>query len=306
MHEKHSPEPKTTFEAQESVDAISKLGRVATHMMEQGERLGGMYEVLELDDAELSHALRRNYLRNTYRLTEKIQEEKPDYVIYLDKSGRPVAWLENELYDDFVNDPDNENDPWPKPQSIFLNIDREHWRDATGGKEYGSGQVDVNHVDQSVIDSLRSILLEQEPKAGAEIGELASMLDGKRVLIVDEVKFTGDTLKIAEKLLERAFPDATFTTHHWMTSPKAAVKDARSSGLPDVPVWYRQKAEWGRGVGNRSFDTARASTSWRQRNGAMFLSRRFEKPDEPSLQLRAEIKQLAREYRDGRYGSVVY
>jgi len=285
-----------------------KLGEVAlTGSQHEGDNQPAEYEILELDgDPDLSRAMRRNYLRNTFRLTEKIQESTPDYVLYLDKSARPVAWLENDLFEDFVYDPDNEHEPVKKPETIFLNIDREHWREQTGGKEFGSGQVDVKDIDAGVIDSLRSIFLRKEPDAQKSPSEQESLLDGRKILIVDEVRFTGDTLKIAQELIKAAFPDATLDTHHWMTSPKSADPRAKSTGLPDVPVWYKQNAEWGRGVANRNFASSRQSESWRQRTGAIFLSTRFPKPDKNSLKLRSELAQLADEYREGVYGSVVY
>ena len=274
--------------------------------LDANEQADSDYEILALDDPELSYAMRRSYLRNTFRLTEKIQDTKPDYVIYLDKSGRPVSWLERELYDDFIETAAGEDEPHPEPQTLFLNIDREHWREHTGGKEFGSGQVSVDDIDDEVIDSLRSILLEREPGDGEDVAELESMLDSKKVLIVDEVRFTGDTLKIANKLLEAAFPTAEFATHHWMTSPKAADPNAKSTGLPDVPKWYLQNAEWGRGVANRNPDKSRKSKSWRQRIGALFLSTSFDRPDPASLKLRKEFKRLAQEYRKGIYGDVEY
>ncbi len=303
--------------------ADKALGRTAIEGWQSDAEVGSSdYEILDLDNHDKSFVMRRSYLRSTFRLTEKIQKYKPDYVLYLDKSARPVSWLERELHDDFAEAAAEDGDePEPKTNTLFLNIDREHWRDQTGGKEFGSGQVTVKDVEQETIESLRAIFLNNVPEdvAGTEdlkrklsesseedISDQPSLLDGKKVLIVDEVKFTGDTLKIAQKFLETAFPDAEFATHHWMTSPKAVDPNAKPTGLPDVPVWYRQDSEKGRGVANRDVYKSRKSASARQRVGEVFLSTSFNEPDSAAIKLRSEFKRLAQEYRHGVYGTVEY
>lgn len=47
------------------------------------------------------------------------EREKPDHVIYLDKSARPVSWLVNTFWKDFSEE--------ERPSHSYLNIDRLPW-----------------------------------------------------------------------------------------------------------------------------------------------------------------------------------
>lgn len=256
--------------------------------------------------------LRMEYITLTDKLIETIQEgafvkdpetgkveQKPfDNVIFLDKSARPVSWLVRALWDRLAFDEDGSQTPMPKMN--FLNIDREQWIGSVD--EEGTGLVDVSHLSPSIIRSLRSIFVvpnHKGPKIDEAIDDAPATIDNKNVLIVDEVRSTGRTMNIARKLLNRAFPTTHFETACWMGGQTAKYVKSSSRGRTltygnaDLPVWYREDSEFGRGVGNRQVDHLPDGTSRTQQLGRWFLSRRFKTVDQDSLQLRKEIEYLA-------------
>ena len=223
------------------------------------------------------------------RATGERSIKKPDYVVWLDKSARPVAWLTQELWPKLAAE---HGKPTPEmPQFRFVNIDKEQWINTIGSS--ARGYVNVDAVDKSVIRSLRSIFvapLYKKDGLGPEIDSAPSELDGKVVLIVDEVFSSGETIEIANKFFRRAFPNTTFETAYWMGG---VVQKGTATGNADLPVWYNSRSEYGRGVGNRDFGRSSRSESITQRLGAYFLSTRMPEEDPLSMKLRREIKQLA-------------
>src|ERR1035437_6851943 len=72
------------------------------------------YEILRAyKKSETDESLRTRYLRYTDELIGKIENEGADYVVYLDKSGRPVSWFVDELWKDFAGSK-------PKPGTKFV------------------------------------------------------------------------------------------------------------------------------------------------------------------------------------------
>jgi hypothetical protein len=223
--------------------------------------------------------------------TGERQTEKPDVVVWLDKSARPLAWLTKELWPKLAPDSDSDEVP-PMPKFMFVNIDREQWVNSVDPE--GAGGVDIERVDQSIIRSLRSIYVEPKYKRNGiteEIDTAPTQLDGKTILIVDEVRATGRTLDIAKKFYQRAFPTAKVAGMHWMSGVAATKQGAL--GNRDLPVWYKSDEQTGRGVGDREATISQRSSNTTQRLGAWFLSTRLEGPDEPSHTLREELHQLA-------------
>lgn len=255
--------------------------------------------------------LRSEYVQLTddliYKMTEGVSVkdletgetriEKPDYVIWLDKSARPVAWLAKDLWPTLAADKDGHLPKMPKFR--FVNIDREQW--VTQVDPEGVGHMDIDRVDQSIIRSLRSIFVSVPNKQQGlteEIDTAPSELDNKTIMIVDEVRSTGRTLDIAEKFFKRAFPTTKVATAHWM---KSLVAKDMAVGNADLPVWYKEKDVQGRGVGNRDEVLSRSSPSRTQRLGSWFLSTRLSDPSDPSSrQLRKELSQLAKDAHDGK------
>ena len=184
------------------------------------------------------------------------------------------------------------------PEFRFLNIDREQWVNTIDPE--GAGLVNIDLVDKSIIRSLRSIFMNvDELKHGLtdNIDTKPTELDGKTVLIVDEVRASGRTLQIAESFIKRAFPETNVAGTHWM---KGQTLKGGAVGNADIPVWYKQWDESGRGVGNRDERKSRHSHSTRQRLGGWFLSTALPELDPRSAQLRRELSQLAGDAADHR------
>lgn len=229
--------------------------------------------------------------------TGEYRSEKPDVVVWLDKSARPVSWLTKELWPTLAADADG-NVP-DMPEFRFINIDREQWVNTIDPD--GTGFMNVDLVSPSVVRSLRSVFISPELKEDGlkpELDSTPTELDGKTVLIVDEVRASGRTLDVASKFFQRAFPGAKFATTHWMASI-AQLRDPRgfavAQGNADLPVWYKEHDISGRGVGNRDERRSSQSHSRTQRLGAWFLSTRLMDNDPESRQLRKELKQLAKD-----------
>ena len=151
----------------------------------------------------------------------------------------------------------------------------------------------MDKIDKSVVRSLRSIFV--SPKAKGDkiseaIDDAVSELDGKTILIVDEVYSSGRTLQYAREFFKEAFPTSSVATAHWM---RGVSKKGEAMGNRDLPVWYKKDTMYGRGIGNRDATLSQKSNNTTQKLGAFFLSRRLPEPDEKSLQLRTELKHLA-------------
>ena len=220
----------------------------------------------------------------------EIVTRKPDNVIFLDKSARPLAWLVRELWNKLAIDDNGQIAEMPDMN--FLNIDRNQWVNTVDHQ--GNGTLDVDRVDDSVIRSLRSIFVSPMHKSTGitdEIDNVPASLDEKYILVVDEVFSTGRTMNIAEKMLERAFPSAHIAGFHWMS--EVATK-GQAVGNADLPIWYKKDSPLGRGVNDRMKNpSGQESANITQKLGAWFLSTRFNKPDELSMMLRDDMKQLA-------------
>jgi hypothetical protein len=232
--------------------------------------------------------LRSRYVTLTDSLIHRLEGHDgwvPHYVVCLDKSGRPVAWLVRALWPVLARTPgtDFADAVIPSmPAFRFVNIDREQWWAFTGGSEFGV--IDVSKVPADSIAKLRRVFLPRtEPPT--------AWLDDKRVLVVDEVKNTGDTLQIARGLFERAFPTADVRIAHWM-DPGNFTDPSGMRRTSDVPVWYRADTWQGRLVGNR-LDSANPRTTRRNVEASLFLSTRPVVPDQRGRRLRLEAAQLA-------------
>jgi hypoxanthine phosphoribosyltransferase len=223
--------------------------------------------------------------------TKETRTEKPDCVIFLDKSARPLAWFVDALWDKLAPEAGSTEVP-KKPEFKFLNIDRNQWVNTIDPE--GVGTIDVDKVDTSVIRSLRSIFIEPKYKRNGltpDIDSAPTQLDHKTVLIIDEVNTTGRTLQFAKAFIKKAFPTTKVAGMYWMQDTTVLSNGYRMNA--DAPVWYKQKSEYGRGVGNRYDNSNRQSVNLTQRLGAWFLSSRFPQVDQQALQLRREMKQLA-------------
>lgn len=263
-----------------------------------GNDAGPSWKILE------SAARRSRYVTITDRLIHRL-ERVPDpgrsHILYLDKSGRPVAWLVRALWPLLARTPGTSYSGGhvpPMPTMSFANIDREQWWDVTGASE--TGMIDVGRVPVEQVAQLRMAYLRRRPDRldPARSWELPTWLDGRTILVVDEVRASGDTLTIAEGLVRRAFPQCDVQSVHWMAPP--VQRDRRSGVAQQIenPVWYSSDIVEGRLVGNRM--APGRGSNWRGRIAPLFLSTVPYQQDTRGLQLRREVGRLARDVAERR------
>lgn len=263
------------------------------------ERTDGSWKTddqLKTEYVQLTDSLINRMLGGLVTYDTEVEKAKPfDFVVWLDKSARPLAWLTKELWPILASDRDGN---LPKmPEFKFVNIDRNQWTTEVDPENIGS--TDVSNISPTIIRSLRSIFLKNpnDKKNGLieEIDEAPTIFDGKSILIVDEVRSSGKTLNYAESFFRRAFPDSVVDGAYWM-SRMHRTKEG-SEGNADIPVWYSDKTSAGRGIGNRNIDLSLKSKNRTQRLGARFLSTALQEDDPLSVRLRLEFKQLANDVR---------
>lgn len=230
-----------------------------------------------------------------------------DYVIYLDKSARPVAWMTRELWPELA-EPNEEGEYPHMPEMRFLNIDRLPWR-VDPAVEIGREPSNFREPTQEDIEGLRSIFAMPGKTADGP-----SPLDGKRILIVDEVFDSGDTMRVSTELVGRAFPGSKVKGSFWMVERGIATDKFQSVKVNDTPVWYEKDEESGRGIFGQVPEGA--STANKKTNltaGAhQFLSTRPYIPaanadgeliidtiDQRGMALRRDVKRMAKALRDG-------
>ncbi len=236
---------------------------------------------------------RMRYLQLTDNLIRQMVEKETEVAIFLDKSARPVAWMVHALWDQLVPPAKPDGTAYKEPELKFLNIDREQWEAVVGRTE--DGMIDVGTIPHERIDELRKVmapvgkLVEEEDPAPE-----ASMLSGKKVMVIDEVRVSGDTLRIADRILNRAFPDASeIVPVSWMDGQVKVDPRSGQRSNTELPIWYNERRVTGRGVGDRDTTKAANSASERSRIGRYWLSTRFKEPDTEGIQLRRETKQMA-------------
>lgn len=251
--------------------------------------------------------------------------EPVDHIIYLDKSARPVSWLVDEFWQDFTDE--------PEPERSFLAIDRRVWlRDYMGlelkGNEYvieengelrlaDSGVVDRNFskIPRETLARIRALYIpggiqSEDPR---EIFATPTVLDGKNLLIVDEVERSGSTLYIAKKLLKAAIPKLKSVKKHVFWSDNEEKLDNGETQMGKTPVWYPEDHNDWRGRGVKDINPAYYEEMYRnnptpdnraRRYGAIVLGEPLvspeEEPGQPSWHLRAEIHKMHEDYEKGR------
>ena len=218
-------------------------------------------------------------------------ERKPiDFIVWLDKSARPVSWLTKELWPQLGVD--EEGNDVTMPAFRFVNIDREQWTSEVDPNNVGKTYVD--ELSPTIIRSLRSIFLsnpsDRPDSLDESIDDAPTQFDGKTVMIIDEVRSSGRTLDYATSFFKRAFPEGSFVGDYWMSG---MTTKGEAVGNADIPVWYSDETSKGRGVNNRNIDLSLKSKNRTQRLGARFLSTAFKDDDPLSVQLREEFHQLS-------------
>jgi hypothetical protein len=239
-----------------------------------------------------SEGMRAKYVENTERLLDTIrhgfadeggpEHDHADVVFYLDKSARPVSWLVREFWQVFSDT------NTPEPQTHFLNL---HANESPGGARPSREDM-IKLVQEGNFDSYISAMREVYPD-----------MAGKNLLVVDEVSVSGSTEELAYQIFRRAFPDAHIKSAAWMQAGKR--EDRRGNSYPtEIPVWYKKTSDSGRGVSGINPEKSHDSISSTQRAGADILSTRPDEPDLEAVQLRREIRQMAKDVLSGRQGII--
>lgn len=314
--------PRTPIEIDKTPDAASLSLGDSFEDTQEKEQTPFEYKILkghfepDKETWQSDQKLRMEYLELTDELIQKILEVKEfsnpttgeiemrptSVVIFLDKSARPLSHFVRAMWPTFAKDPTTGEIP-PMPRFNFLNVDREQWTNTTN--KQGMGRVDIDQINPDIIRSLRATALtpsgkEQVVADGGitkAVDSLPTTLDGESVLVVDETRSTGRTLKIATGMIQRAFPTAEVDGVHWM-SKAFHLKDGRE--FNGVPNWYSETEVKGRGVADRysSYTKYQRLGKLTLENyypslGSLFLSAPLPEKDENYHQLIREIKQLA-------------
>lgn len=208
---------------------------------------------------------------------------KPDTVVWLDKSARPVSWFVDAFWEQYAK-PGVE-----RPDDEFLNIDRENWFVRQGhnridaGTRLGPNDFDITKVPDEDIARIRALFTVGEIDKDdwqRSVWELPTRLDGQNILVIDEVKNKGGTLKIATELIRRAVPSAVVSgDYFWRAGTYALDSKGHEMQMESAPVWYDADDEYGRGVGEISksywkheYDTNPTEENYKRLLGWMAIS----------------------------------
>ena len=234
-----------------------------------------------------------------------------DACIYLDKSARPVCDIVAQLWSSLSA---TSSDHFPSPS--FLNIDKEFFAASMGNikniQKPDIKNIDIDRIDPRLLNkfvaSIRSQYLSpedlkevNEDNFEEDVWNYPTVLDGKHVAILDEVKSSGATLIIAEQLINRALQGkANLEPIYWSVPTLKTWKSESGLLVPDefaahyVPPWYDSDTSDGRyGIDERSPETLAQSRSKRERLGRYILSVTRDEMDKKSLDLIHDIEEIA-------------
>lgn len=243
----------------------------------------------------------------------------PNAVIYLDKSARPVQWFVRKFW------PILAQENAEMPESYFINLDRQQWREWMGfpPDQLEAAPDDETYADlfqrvdrvKDMITRIRALnsTVQLDEDHIEDAWNHPTRFDGKHIMIVDEVRSSGATLRIAELVMSRAFPEATISGQHWAKPPRVILNNGIRDKSGNVaykvdwlPAWYDRDRTTGRGVDDFNPQWPEISESLgnpvseKTKIGRYFLSTPYRNPDtdefiqDPkSKQLRTEISNLA-------------
>ncbi len=254
-------------------------------------------------------------------------EPKTEHVIYLDKSARPVSWLTNVFWDTFSKE--------KRPPHSYLAIDRADWFRKVGinsdkdGKDkedrktlltFSDFNRNADRLDKRYLAGIRALYIEDgvDDSDPDKIMDTPASLDGKHILIVDEVKRSGSTLEIAKWLIEHAFKDTTVETAYFWKSDFQRIEERNADNeivrqedvMMDVPIWYDSESSHGRGIDDIDvkffqdrYEEYPTKRNLAKKLGAFILGKPknlVAEPGQKSRQLATEIKRLKRDYDAGK------
>ena len=252
-----------------------------------------------------------------FHSTEKLPAA--DHVIYLDKSARPVSWLNNVFWDSFTDK--------PRPKHSYLAIDRMEWFartdtpvDATGYIKDSDGKSShvarfedflKENVSDEDIARVRALYIPGgiEDEDVEKIMSTPTGLEGKNITIIDEVGRSGSTLNIAKYLVSRAIPEAASVNGYTYWNAGVQIGPDGQQQMRGVPVWYDASSHVGRGIGdvNEQFFAERyekhpTPKTRAQKFGSIVLGEFInlaEEPGQRSRELAKEIKTMRKEWDAG-------
>ena len=285
------------------------------------------------------------YISNTARMiaeadgsSEKEGSFKPDTILFLDKSARPVSWFVQRFWKDLaVKDS-------KRPDFTFLNIDRTDIYNYLGvpnndGRSLETGKIltpldfdriikdpDSKHMLDDIINGIRAYYVDGDIDPNKDINKqiwsMKTKLDGKDLLIVDETERSGSTMHISKKLMKLAIPEIGMIRgeYFWPKDGSEVVGYGEDAEVKhgSVPIWYDPNEIKGRGIGDRNenyysmkYERIQDQISLKQKLGSIALSApilsnysadgRFEySKDDKAKKLADDIKQLRTDYRNGR------
>lgn len=260
-----------------------------------------------------------------YSITDPYHEKefkgvKADHVLYLDKSARPVSWLVNMFWDDFSEE--------ERPEHSYLNIDRLRMLDFAGISHregyvaepsgamhratFADFEKEADKLPLEVFAGIRAQYIDggidtEDPE---EIMKMPTKLDGKNLLIVDEVADTGLTMEMSKYMLKKAIPElkSVHGTYFW-DAGKSKLQNGDTQQL-SVPVWYNSTHSDGRGIADidesyyqKKFEENPTSRNRARKMGAFALSvpKNLEtEHGQRSRELAREMRKMQEDYQDGR------
>lgn len=242
-----------------------------------------------------------------------------DHIIYLDKSARPVSWLNNVFWDSFTDK--------PRPKHSYLAIDRMEWFARTTTPVDSSGYIKDPNGESSHVAQFKDFL--KENVTDEDIARIRALyipggiddediekimstptgLEGKNITIIDEVGRSGSTLDIAKYLISRAIPEAASVNGYTYWDTDTQISPDGEYQIRSVPVWYDANSRAGRGIGdvNEDYFTKRyeqnpTPKTRAQKFGSIVLGEFINLSEEPgnkSRQLAKEIQIMRKEWDNG-------
>jgi hypothetical protein len=170
--------PQNPFSTEESVE-----NPPAKEIRDSGEA----FEFKYLKDQKI----RDNIRNRTQALIRDVAQSEDDYLIFLDKSARPFAWLLDDMWE-------SESGGKPKPQIRFMNVGTSRYAHETKETRF------LYEESETLNESERESLF--QPHAAELRRRFGKQFDGKKVRIVDDVQASGTTLDLASAVLKEAFP----------------------------------------------------------------------------------------------------
>lgn len=286
---------------------------------EMGEKWGDHAETLPLD------AIMGRFVKATADCIAVLTGEDnrqtipaADHIIYLDKSARPVSWLNNVFWDAFTDK--------PRPKHSYLAIDRMEWFARTDTPVDPSGYIEDADGESSHVAQFKDFLKENvsdediariralyipggiEEEDVKKIMSTPTGLEGKNITIIDEVSRSGSTLDIAKYLISLAIPEAASVNGYAYWKAGMQIGPNGEYQMRSVPVWYDSASHLGRGIGdiNEDFFAERyeeypSPKTRAQKFGSIALGEFLDLSKEPgnrSRQLAQEIKTMRKEWDD--------